>query len=102
MTATADGRKEFIHMECMNISSEELAKRLAAVKVGSRVMATQSGKYSFKRGVVTADEGSSFRVKFDETELGEYSIPKGKIVPLNSRACNSTNPIVRNAMNAVH
>ncbi len=86
-----------IIMSAINVSSEDLAKSRADIKVGARVMAAQSGRYSFKRGIVTADEGSSFRVKFDEAALGEVSVPKFKIVPPNA-SCVSTNSVVRNAL----
>lgn len=69
-------------------TAESLAEKQRGIKVGSRVCALQSGKYTLERGTVTADEGMSWRIKFDRYD--EISVPKRKVVRVDNSvvSCN--------------
>ena len=80
----------------------------ASFKVGDKIK-WKDGYYGVMSGYVLKDDGSSYKVSWDgvyrrptkdmvRITSDVMDVPKTDI--LNSRACNSQNPVVRNAMNA--
>ena len=72
---------------------------MAKFKVGDRVRDTEA----MRDGVIVevdAEKPGYYAVKYDTRPQPQWNVPESYLTLANSRACNSTNPVVANAMRA--